>query len=223
MKKVKAVKRKAENPDLTNYLIGALVVLLLVVLYFNFFGKPATVVPPSMNLEDDDPALGPKDAKAVIVEFSDFQCPACKAAEPTVKQVLKDFGDKVRLVYRDFPLDQGCNPLLESQIHPYACRAAFAADCANEQGKFWVYHDKLFEMSPALSDDALKKYAVDVGLDSSKFNACLDSLKYLDEVKKDIADATSLGLQGTPSFFVNGVPLSGRSYDDFKSAIESAK
>ena len=222
LKKMKSAKAVKEKTDYTNYFIGALVLLLLVVLYFNFFSKP---VPPlvTANLEDDDPFIGPKEAKAVIVEFSDFQCPACKAAEPTVKKVLADFKDRVRLVYRDFPLDMGCNPALQRQLHPFACKAALAANCANEQGKFWAYHDVLFERQPAFSDENLKKYAADLGLVSTQFDACLYSSKHLDEIKKDLADGSSLGIQGTPTFFVNGRMLSDRTYDDFKAAIESAQ
>ncbi len=222
LKKIKRAKTAAEKPDYTNYLIGALVVVLLVVLYFNFFGKPAL---PAVggDLADDDPATGPKDAKAVIVEFSDFQCPACKAAQPTVDKVLADFKGQVRFVYRDFPLDQGCNASLPRQLHPFACRASLAADCANEQGKFWEYHGLLFERQPAFDDANLKKYAGQLGLNQTQFDSCLDTLKYLDEIKKDIADGAALNIQGTPTFFINGRLMENRTYEDFKKAIESAQ
>ena len=222
LKKIKQSKTTVEKPDYTNYLIGALVVVLLVVLYFNFFGVPAPL-PVGGDLTDDDPAIGPKDAKAVIVEFSDFQCPACKAAQPTVDKVLADFKGKVRFVYRDFPLDQGCNANLPRQLHPFACRASLAADCANEQGKFWEYHDLLFERQPAFDDASLKKYAGQLGLNQAQFDACLDSLKYLDEIKKDIADGTALNIQGTPTFFINSRLMENRTYEDFQKAIESAQ
>ncbi len=221
LKKIRNARKDAPQTDYTNYFIGGLVVILLIVLYFNFIGK-APAPPVNFDIEDDDPFQGPKEAKVALVEFSDFQCPACKSAEPTVKKIMAEYKDKVRLVYRDFPLDQGCNSLLASQIHPFACRASFAADCANEQGKFWPYHDILFEKQPALEDASLKQYAVDLGLDAGKFNACLDSLKYLDEVKKDIADGESLAVNATPTFFVNGKKLSGRAYEEMKAAIDEA-
>jgi len=143
---------------------------------------------------------GAKDAPVTIVEFSDFQCPFCKTATTTIKQVLDKYPGKVRLVFRDFPL---------VSLHPLAPKAHEAARCAAEQGKFWEYHDLLFEKSPKLTPDELKQYAQSLKLDTAAFNQCLDSSKYTAEVDKDVKEGATLGLTGTPSFFINGRQLVG--------------
>src|SRR6058998_3382945 len=116
----------------------------------------------------DGPAQGPASAPIELIEFSDFQCPYCQRAHPTVKQVLDSYGGRIRLVYRHYPLPN----------HPNARPAAEAAQCANEQGKFWQYHDRLFGDPGKLSDADLKKTASDLGLDSARFNKCVDDHKY---------------------------------------------
>jgi protein-disulfide isomerase len=153
---------------------------------------------------------GPK-APVTIVEFSDYQCPFCKRAEAVVDEVMKTYGDKIRLVYRDFPLP----------FHPNARPASEAANCANAQGKFWDYHAKLFANQSALSEDNLKTYAKDVGLDSAKFDQCLAQKPYKGAIDKDIEDGTKAGVNGTPAFFVNGRVLSGaQPFDKFKEVID---
>lgn len=141
---------------------------------------------------DDDPQKGPSDAKVTIIEFSDFQCPYCKKAEPTLKQIFDEYGSNVRLVFRDFPLS----------FHQYAQKASEASECAYEQGKYWEYHDVLYEKQDALDVASLKQYAKDLGLDSAKFDSCLDSGKYASEVQKDFQDGQAAGVSGTPSFFI---------------------
>ncbi len=161
---------------------------------------------------DDDPSIGPKDAPITIIEFSDFQCPFCARAAPTVKQILKEYDGKVRFVYRDFPLS----------FHQNAQKSAEAAECADEQGKFWEYHDKLFENQNALEISNLKQYAKDLGLDSSKFDSCLDSGKYTKEVEKDTEDGQKYGVTGTPAFFINGKLVSGaQPFKNFATIIDS--
>jgi protein-disulfide isomerase len=153
---------------------------------------------------------GPK-APVTIIEFSDYQCPYCSRAEGTVDQVMKTYGDKVRLVYRDFPLP----------MHPQARPAAEAANCANAQGKFWEYHAKLFANQSALGDDKLKEYAKDLGLDSAKFDQCFSAKPFKAAIDKDIADASKVGVTGTPAFFINGRMLSGaQPLDKFKEVID---
>jgi protein-disulfide isomerase len=153
---------------------------------------------------------GPK-APITIIEFSDYQCPFCKRAEGVVDQVMKTYGDKVRLVFRDFPLP----------FHPLARPAAEAANCANAQGKFWDYHAKLFASQPALADDNLKQYAKDVGLDSAKFDQCLANKPFKAAIDKDVEDGTKAGVNGTPAFFVNGRMLSGaQPFEKFKEVID---
>jgi protein-disulfide isomerase len=164
---------------------------------------------------DDDPARGPKDAPVTMIEFADFQCPYCgRFHAQTLPLILKEYGDKVRIVYRDFPL---------SSIHPYAEKAAEAGECAHEQGKFWEYHDVLYLNQTALDRASLGRYAQNAGLDTAKFDSCLDSGKYASEVASDLRDGTAAGVQGTPAFFVNGQPISGaQPYNVFKSAIDAA-
>jgi len=143
---------------------------------------------------------GPKNAPVTIVEFSDFQCPFCKTATATIKQVLDKYPDKVRLVFRDYPL---------ASIHPQAPKAHEAARCAADQAKFWEYHDVLFERSPKATLQDLKQYAQDLKLDATAFDQCLDSGKYAAEVDKDFQEGVGLGLTGTPSFFINGKQIVG--------------
>ncbi len=145
------------------------------------------------------PELGPKTAPVTIVEFSDFQCPYCKRAEPTLKEVREKYGDKVRLVYMDFPLG----------FHQHAMDAAMAGRCAEEQGKFWPMHDEMFTDQAKLSREDLMKSAGKVGLDAAKFDQCLKSGKYHDGIAADQAQGQSLGVDGTPAFFVNGRALTG--------------
>lgn len=163
---------------------------------------------------DDDPVMGSKDAPVTMIEFSDFQCPYCERFySQTLPQLEENYikTGKVRLVFRDFPLS----------FHQYAQKAAEASECANEQGKFWEYHNKLYENQAALDVDSLKKYAKDLGLDSSKFDQCLDSGKMASEVQKDFTDGQSYGVSGTPSFFINGIELVGaQPYSAFQQLIE---
>jgi protein-disulfide isomerase len=157
------------------------------------------------------PAKGPEGAPITMIEFSDFQCPFCQRAYATVQQVLSTYGDRIRFVYRHYPLPN----------HPAAGPAAEASLCADEQGQFWPYHDRLFANAERLSDADLKRHAVDVGLDAAKFNACFDSHKFQDEVAEDFAAGNSLGVNGTPAFFVNGRLLSGaQPFEAFKELID---
>ncbi len=162
---------------------------------------------------DDDARIGSADAPVEIIEFSDFQCPFCGRAAPTIKQILAEYGDKVTFVYRDFPLDS---------IHPMATPAALAAECVREDGgdeAFFEYHDKIFANQQSLSQDNLKAWAQELGYD---IGSCLDSQKYLDEVRKDLADAQAAGGRGTPYFVINGKPLSGaQPIDAFRQIIDS--
>lgn len=160
-----------------------------------------------------DPARvrGNPKAPIMIVEFSDYQCPYCHQAEPTVKDVLAKYGDKVRLSYRDFPL---------TAIHSQAMIAAEASRCALEQGKFWEYHDQLFTATK-LEKDALIGYARDLKLDDKQFEACLTSEKYKADIEKDEQDGRKAGVNGTPAFFINGIFLNGaKPREEFTSVID---
>lgn len=160
--------------------------------------------------EGDRPAKGPKTAPVVIIEFSDYECPYCKRAEETVQQVLKAYGDKVRLVYRNYPLP----------FHANARPASEAAACAEAQGKFWEYHEKLWT-APSLGEAALKQIAGEIGLDQAAFDKCLANKEFTAVVDKDIAEASAVGVRGTPAFFINGRMISGaQPFEKFKEIID---
>jgi len=174
-------------------------------------GQPSAVAASA----DDDPVLGLKDAPVEIIEFSDFQCPFCgkffSETLPLLKQKYIDTG-KAKIIFRDFPLG----------FHQFAQKAAEASECADEQGKYWAMHDKIFGNQSALDTASLKKYAQEIGLDTAKFNACLDSGQFASEVQKDLADGQSYGVSGTPSFFINGISLVGaQPFSAFEQIIES--
>ena len=176
------------------------------------------------DLVENDAILGDKNAKVTVVEFSDFQCPFCRQFwAQTFPQLKKDYIDagKVKFVYRDFPL---------SSIHPSAEISAEATQCANDQGKYWEMNNKIFGEEEKLGTGTvqfgvsdLKKWAGQIGLDVNNFNSCLDSGKYKSEVAKDLADGQAAGVEGTPTFFINGKALVGAlPYTDFKQAIDVA-
>jgi protein-disulfide isomerase len=165
-----------------------------------------------VNIAAEDAVLGTTKAVVTLVEFSDFQCPFCARVMPTLKKVREAYGDRVRIVWKDFPL---------TAIHPQAFKAAEAGQCAREQGKFWEYHDRLFGNQQALELEFLKKYAADAGLDAAKFNACLDTAKYGDKVQEQMGIGTRLGVQSTPTVFVNGRLVSGaQPYEVFAAVID---
>ncbi len=145
------------------------------------------------------PAQGPANAPVTIVEFSDFQCPYCARLIPTLDQVKQQYGDKVRIVFRQFPLGN----------HQHAQKAAEASLCANDQGKFLQMHDAMFQNQQALAVDALKAKAVELGMTAEAFNACLDSGKYANQVQSDMQEGTVAGVSGTPAMFVNGRFING--------------
>ena len=161
---------------------------------------------------DDQPVKGNPNALVTIVEFTDFECPSCARQLPVLERIVSEFGDRVRLVVRDFPLSQ----------HANARKAAEAAEAAREQGKYWEYVAVLFRNQSALGVDKLKQYATEVGLDRARFDAALDAGKFADKVQRDLLDARKLGVNGTPSLYINGKRISDNSYESVKSAVETA-
>ncbi len=159
----------------------------------------------------NSPVKGNPKAKVQIIEFSEFQCPYCTRVLPTLKQIEQAYGDQVAIAFKNYPLG----------FHQHAQLAAEAGLAAHEQGKFWKMHDVLFENQKALERPSLEKYAQDVGLDLAKFKAALDSGKFRDQVQKDMAAASSVGISGTPSFLINGrLVVGAKPFEEFKAIID---
>jgi protein-disulfide isomerase len=164
-------------------------------------------------IEADDPQTGIATAPITVVMFTDFQCPACSRTHPVLKQALAAYGDKIRFVVRDFPLEN---------IHENAFQAALAANAAREQGKFFEYVEVLYRNQEALDKASLLKYATEVGLNAKQFELDFTDARAKAEVKKDQADGRSYGIGGTPAIFVNGVKVHRLSADGFRRAVDAA-
>ncbi len=173
--------------------------------------KPAPFV---QNISiDGDPSQGGKNAPVTVVMFSDFQCSACSATHPILKNVLAEYKDKIHFVVRDFPL---------MKIHENAFNAALAANAAHAQEKFFEYTDVLYRNQDKLDIESLKKYAADLGLNQKQFDLDLESKKYAAEIRKDLADGAKYGISGTPTIYVNGVKVRKLTASGFRNAIEEA-
>ncbi len=161
---------------------------------------------------DGRPSTGPVEAPVTLVEFSDFQCPYCARLYQTLHQIVKQYGTRVRLVYRNFPL---------SQLHPFAEKAAEAGLCASDQGQFWQMHDLIFQTQSQLKDEDLKAKAAQLKLDVEAFNSCLASGKNADKVKQDLYAGYKLGVTGTPALFINGRFVNGAvPFEDIAKNID---
>ena len=195
----KGQNAKKKN-KISNYLIVFLAVAVIAIYVYsssNSSASEAAYYPTAAN----NPSIGPSDAPIEIIAFGDLSCPYTKHWVETVfDPLLTKYNGKIHFVFRDFP---------KYDKHPQAQKASEAAECANDQGKYWEYFRKAFEMQPALSIENLKQAAVELGLDSSKFNQCLDSGKYADEVRKDHSDGAKAGVVTTPTFFINGNKIDG--------------
>lgn len=160
--------------------------------------KPAA---PRMSIDiSNAPTKGPENAPITIVEFADFQCPYCATAQPVVNEILKQYKDKVRFVFKNYPL---------VQIHPEAIPAAIAAECANKQGKYWQMHDALFENHKNLNEQTYISAAEKIGLKMEDFNNCRKDQAMVDKINSDIEYGQSLGINATPAFYINGIQLMG--------------
>jgi protein-disulfide isomerase len=161
---------------------------------------------------DDQPSRGVASAPVTLIEFTDYQCPSCAAMQPVLERVVSEYGERLRLVVRDFPLQQ----------HANAFKAAEAAEAARAQGKYWEYIKLLFANQQALDVPKLKEYATQLGLDRQKFDAMLDSGQFATKVQSDLNDGSRIGVNATPTIFVNGRPLEERSYEGLKALIDAA-
>jgi protein-disulfide isomerase len=176
-------------------------------------GVTILLEPARVEVAADGPSKGPAGARVTIVEFSDFQCPFCSRALPVLDEVLERYPDDVRLVYRHMPLDR---------IHAHARSAAEASVCAQDQGRFWPFHDLLFANPRNLGPADLERYASEVGLDLEPFRACVAERKFREKVEADSDAARTIGVSGTPAFVVNGIVLTGaRPLPDFVRIIDA--
>jgi protein-disulfide isomerase len=165
-----------------------------------------------VTVPDGEPTRGAADAVVTIVEFSDYECGYCKRAHPVVEKIMAEFGDRVRFVYRDYPLDN---------LHPKARPAAVAARCAGDQEKYWDYNKHIMENAGSLDRTNLVTRAEALGLDMNLFNTCLDSGKYDAAIETALVDGAALGVTGTPTFFINGRMMVGIApYELMKTIIE---
>ena len=163
-------------------------------------------------ISPSNPSVGSASAPITLIEFADYQCPYCGRVEPTLKRLRATYGDKVRFVWKDFPL---------TQIHPLAFKAGEAAHCAGDQGKYWELHDVLFSKQSELQVDDLKRHALTLGLNGETFNQCLDSSKYAERVRDGVAEGGQFGVNSTPTVFINGRRLSGaQPYEAFAAVID---
>jgi protein-disulfide isomerase len=170
--------------------------------------------PPRMavSVATNDPVRGAMNAAVTIIEFSDFQCPFCARVTPTIAKLRETYGNSIRIVWKDFPLEN---------IHPQAAKAAEAGHCAADQGKYWEFHDRLFANQSRLQPEALKEHAAAVGLDAKAFAACLDSGRYAARVQQGVKEGQALGVSSTPTFFINGRMVTGaHPYETFAAVID---
>lgn len=166
---------------------------------------------PSVN--SNDHIQGNANAELVIVEYGDYQCPYCGAAYPVVKELMKEFGNQVQFVFRNFPL---------SEMHQYARPAALAAEAANVQGKFWEMHDAIYENQQHLNENLLTEIAEKLSLNMTQFKEDLQSSKLAEKVDSDFESGVISGVNGTPSFFVNGKKFNGGAMDLLELVRENA-
>ncbi len=208
----------------TKVFIGIGIATLLIVIGGAFImGKPSTPDTPEtpadqkLLTKDDSYKIATDSAKVTLVEFGDFQCPACGSAHPIVSQLLKEYKEDITFVFRHFPLP----------IHKNAVTAAMAAEAAGEQGKFFEMHDMLFENQKEWSDNndplfIFENYAKTLDLDVEKFSSDIKSKKYKDKIQQDQNDGGVLGVNSTPTFFINGMIQKGAlPYESFKQVIEN--
>ena len=170
----------------------------------------------------EDYRKGSDQAKVVVVEFADFQCPACGVLARNVRQLHEEFGDRVLFVFRNYPLDNSCNSSIPGKMHEYSCKAAVLARCAGSYGKFWQYHDQLFDHQQDINDAKLKQWALAIGLKSDQIETCLNSKDIVAKVKDDVALGNRLALDSTPTVFINGVKVvAGHGIEQLRNQIAS--
>ena len=202
LRESKVKEKSQKSKKIKYYLFGVIVLLVLIFAIYKITLPKEQVI---------DIRYDTSQAKVIIEEYSDFQCPFCGRAVPVVKQIKEEYGGDISIMYKHFPLPN----------HQFAQKAAEASECARDQEKFWEYHDKLFENQKELAVSDLKTYASDIGLDIEQFNECLDSGMKKDIVTRDLLDGQKKGVEGTPTFLINGIKLVGaQSFLEFKKVID---
>ena len=212
-------KKKTGYQELKTLLIigGVIVLIVGILIAVSQYKSSQAPVASEAVLREDSHITGPEDAAVTLVEFGDFQCPACASAKPIVEQLQADFPDDLRFSFRNFPL---------MSIHPNATRASEAAEAAAVQGKFWEMHDILYEQQSAWSGMAnpteqFKAYAEQLELDMDQFNRDLTNSEVTGRVTRDFNDGGALGVNSTPTFYLNGEKVENYSYEILKSQIEA--
>ncbi|MEK7637792.1 MAG: DsbA family protein [Patescibacteria group bacterium] len=209
-----AARQGRTKTIITWSIVGLVVAGIIALIVLSGGGSSGAVAP----VTDQDHVQGPRTAKAAVIEYSDFQCPACGAYYPIMNDLEQKYGDKLALVYRHYPL---------TQLHQYAELAAQSAEAANLQGKFWEMHDLLFERQDSWSKASNAKqtmidYANELKLDVAKFTSDLDSTAVKDRVNRDVLSGNAVGISGTPTFFLNGAKLTNPgSADAFGKLIDA--
>tara|TARA_Y100000310_G_scaffold345665_1_gene467991 strand:- start:41613 stop:42404 length:792 start_codon:yes stop_codon:yes gene_type:complete len=210
--------KKEKKGKALNYIAISIVVIAILFFVIRFFSNGSDGTTGStinVNIETSEKVKGDPNAPVTIVEYSDFECQFCQRFyQQTLPQIEQQYisTGKVKLIYKHFPL---------SNIHFSAQSAAEASECANEQGKFWEYHDILFDNSPRLSKSNLNQYATQIGLNVDQFTECLDSRKYREIISQDTREGSSNGISGTPGFLINGQLISGaQPFSVFQQLIE---
>jgi protein-disulfide isomerase len=205
---------------LSNPLFFLIVIIaIFAALVYFFGGKEPKVSEPlastyseDSNWKNTEYFKGQQDAAVVIVEYGDYQCPACGRAFGVAERIIEEYKDKeVKFVYRHFPLSQ----------HKFAFQAAVAAECAGEQGRFWEMHSELYKNQRDINERNMKKFAVNIGIEADKFNQCFDNNGYADKINKQKEQGKSDNIRYTPTFFINGSELSDVSVEGFRKAIDS--
>ena len=175
----------------------------------------------------DDPTLGPPTAGLRVVEFSDFFCPACQRAAKLNHIIVSSHRNDMAFVFKNFPLDTSCNDKVSRMVHPGACQIAAAGECAHQQGKFWAFHDLIFEEGPNYQIARLEEDARRLGFDVQRFSACLSSGQGMEAVKRDVADAGQVEVSSTPTYVINGLKLAGMltpsRFEEFVQALRDSK
>lgn len=192
--------------------IGLFTVLIIAIAAFIFTRPPAPPKPvdQALLINDSVTSKGSSTPSATLVEFSDYQCPACSSFAPVVEDIINKYPDQLRFVYRHFPLDQ----------HQFAYQAALAAEAAGKQGKYWPMHQLLFENQNDLKSELFPEFAKKLNLNMDKFNSDFNSRGLKDKVERDRADGFRLGIDATPTFYLNTVKLSLNNPSDLVAAVD---